>query len=588
MGSKVSDNDQLSELLNGKPFQEVAEQYESNSECFHTLCDEAKQSLSSFDEYSQFYRTCWNSGPTGLVESYLSKNGERMLKNMVLRESTSGSRYYIETADELSARISTFREIGVEDITFQSVVSTIIEHIIDSDDGTHRVYEVADRLLSSVPDELTEGYDLLARARFVAAAETLDGASAGFERHVEDLSESVPDLRPDDPRSGEELLAAADQAPWRKKEKVELCRAGLARVNNPSPETIKRYLYYTARDVPERYRHDHRSRPYRGELQVAVRQFNCYENVFGDTIGADRQRWVRSYRHVAFAELRSSRRWRSQRDPTARPDPSFMGAARHFMQAADQIKPLDTSRYIKYLSSAFRHFAHSVRQPDRQYGPVGGWEMCRQVHQAAIEILISLQEVTDDERITATIQESIALHSFYRHQSSAVIAFERGRLNDVDDEIDEAFDKLERVPVYVGTTTLEELRTAQIGLAHERDWEFDTALSSYETVNTPELDLSDRKALTKIKRELQAGNSTEALTQSKETFGELSTMVSAVQYLTGSEVTAPAIEPPILNNLSGTAPDLKWRFTTVAYTASKIDTNAKEIQDVLEGLIYKL
>jgi hypothetical protein len=65
-------------------------------------------------------------------------------------------------------------------------------------------------------------------------------------------------------------------------------------------------------------------------------------------------------------------------------------------------------------------------------------------------------------------------------------------------------------------------------------------------------------------------------------------MVSAVQYLAGSEVTAPAIEPPILNNLSGTAPNLKWRFATVAYTASKIDTNAKEIQDVLEGLIYKL
>jgi hypothetical protein len=77
-------------IENPKLFSEISDQYESDIDCFETLLTQAKQSLESFEEYTEFYSICLEYGPTSYVQSQLEENAVRSLKNMVLQSSTAG------------------------------------------------------------------------------------------------------------------------------------------------------------------------------------------------------------------------------------------------------------------------------------------------------------------------------------------------------------------------------------------------------------------------------------------------------------------------------------------------------------------
>jgi tetratricopeptide (TPR) repeat protein len=565
MNNEATHYEHLLNLMNGTPFEEISEHYPSESKCFSKLRDEAKRSLTSVDEYLEFYKTCHAGGPTNTVESYIERNGVRMLKNMIIRGSRAGKRYYIKTASELQKRTEQLNDIAGENITLRSVVATTIEHILGSEDqGKNRLYETADRLLRDVPEDPNAGIGLLARVRFVVAAESLDKDSPAFNIHITDLSEAVPDFYPDDKRGASELLEAGEDAPWHQERKLKLYSSGIARSSSPSMETLQKYLYYTARDVPERYRHSGRSTPFRGELQAALIQFNCYLNTFEQDINKERMLRAQSYRSVVHGELKSGRQWRTQRDPNLRPDPNFLSASGSFLTAAESISSVDMDRYIKYLSKSFRNFALGVRQPSREFGPAQGWKLCRECHQAAISSFIRIRESINNEETIEVIDETIALHSFYSFQASAVIAFEYGNPNQLAESIDQAFNQIDRAPVYLRTDLLQGLRNAEQGLRCEQDGSYEDAINHYEKITEPEVDIQKRRELTEIKHYIQEEEEERAIDLAEKKFDN-SPVLTAVQKLADRKPDGVGIKPPVLDDLRGVDSNTKWRFTVLAY-----------------------
>lgn len=135
MTTQATTDDYLADLLSGSTtFHKIAADFDNESDCFDTLRNAAKTSLESFDEYLAFYNTCLDTDSTGTVETFVETNASRMLKNIVLRDSPVGRRYHITTAAELHHRIEAFHSIGVEQVSPQSVVFTIFEHLVDSKD----------------------------------------------------------------------------------------------------------------------------------------------------------------------------------------------------------------------------------------------------------------------------------------------------------------------------------------------------------------------------------------------------------------------------------------------------------------------
>jgi hypothetical protein len=91
---------------------------------------------------------------------------------MILRDSPAGRRVPITTAEELQQRIEAYQELGVESVSPQAVVFTLLEHIFDSDEYSN-LSQLLDSLLRSYPD-VPETINPLVRARFVTATETLN------------------------------------------------------------------------------------------------------------------------------------------------------------------------------------------------------------------------------------------------------------------------------------------------------------------------------------------------------------------------------------------------------------------------------
>jgi len=326
-------------------FDEIASDYQDEVECYIKLRDKAKKALSTFDEYIQFYGMAIEEGPSGFVLQDLNRNATRSLKNMILRSSSTGKRYPITSVTELERRAEAFHELGVNSVTPQSVVFTVLEFIFD--DGNPNGYEVIDHLLSERSDASSDFVALFVRARFIIAVESLNANSPAVDIYTEEFYQDLPDTIPDDERSASELIDASRKKSYRNTEKIELIRGSLAR--QPGEEALSEYLYLSARDVVERYRHQSRKDPWRGELQLALRQFNSIENIYSENWSDERATRSRSYRQLVLAELASGGRWRSLRDPNDLPEPNFLSAANRYSRTSHEIKMVDIHRSIKYL-----------------------------------------------------------------------------------------------------------------------------------------------------------------------------------------------------------------------------------------------
>lgn len=569
-------------------FEAIATGYDDEVACYRDLRDEAKRTLESFDEYLNFYESVIESGPTDFVYYDLETNAVRSLKNMVLRSSRSGKRFPVDSASELQRRIDSYQLVGVDAVTPRTTTYTIIEHLLDDDTDRATVYRTLNQLLGDLPTDGAELTRLLAHARFVFATETLAGTNPAVERYLTELHEDLPDPLPDDDREVRELMTEADSKPFADVDRRILARASLAREG--SMDVLQEYLYLTARDVVERYRHQQQQDPWRGELQLAVRQFNGLLSLYQDELESDRLNRVKSYRQLALAELKSGGRWQSLRDPRDRPDPKFLSAANHYFRAAHQIKPLDLNRYIKYLSKALRNQAVAARH--RELGPAHGWSTTQQIHDRAISLFTTYIDQFDAKRpdseqeaLSETIVGAVGTHKFRKHRAAAVVAFEHRKPREVEKQLDEAWENLDATPTYEDTDLLETLRTLSAALSLEIEGMYEQAQNRYREVEDDMFDLDHRIALVNIKYNLKQGSDAEAVSTAESAFDEDSPIITAVQLISDESPSSLGIHPPVLEDMSAVDPETKWWFTMLVYLASKQDSSGIVQNHVFDTLV---
>lgn len=566
MGSEGEDLQAV--LAEPSVFEEVASEYNDAVDCYRSLRDEAKRSLTTFDQYMAFYSACLREGPRDFVLKDLDTNAARSLKNMVLRSSRAGRQFPVYSVAELSRRVKQYQELEDGLVTPRAVAFAVLEHIFDSDEHENHVYEILDSLLDETPDAASELTAILARARFVVATKSMDRELPAFEQRVDNFATVLPDFYPEDDRSGSELMHAAEQREYSDPEKVELIRSSLARQGGD--DALEEFLYLSARDVIERYRHGNRNEPWRGELQLAVKQLDCLLQVFGESLSTEQEERAQSYQNVALGELKSGGRWRSQRDPNALPEANFLAAGNSYLKASNAIFPHDKSRFIKYLSRSFRHVATASRH--RELGPNHGWTTSKLIHKQAIDVITNVAEDVDGlEGLTETVVETVALHNYRRHRASAVAAFDQNNFATASDEIDEAFDHLDAVPVYESTEVLKTIRGLIEARKLELEREFETAHERYEEHRNPALDLEKRIALVEIKKSLVNGEGDIARETAQNLFGASSPVLTAVQIATGENEETPSVHPPVLENVLALDQETRWKFTLSIYLASSTD-----------------
>ena len=582
-----SDSDAIQALIDDpSSFDEIATDYEDDVKCYDDLLNEAKKNLSSFNEYMQFYTANIEFGPTDYVYHDLKQNATRSLKNMVLGSSRAGKRFPVFSAAELQHRIDSYRDLGVDSVTPRTVTYTILEHILDDEPHESQVYMMLDHLLSDQPDNGPELISLLARARFVFATEKFDSDNPALETHLSQLHDTIPDPLPNDERSPSQLVDESKKKAFADAKKIEFIQASLARAEDET--VLQEYLYLTASDIVERYRHQDKADPWRGELQLAVRQFNCLENLYQNNIDTERLARIRSYRQLALAELDSGGRWRSLKDPNNLPEPNFFSAADHYYKAAVAIKSIDPHRYIKYLSKTFRSQGIAVRY--RELGPARGWHTTRLIHDRAIDLLTQHVDQFDDNQdaVTETIVGTVGTHTFRRHQAAAVVAFEHQNYDELVEHIDEAWDHLDATPTYEDTELLETLRTLSEALLLEIEGEYTEAYSLYEKTESAQIDIEKRTRLVEIKSDIVQQNHQSALSTAEATFESSSPITTAVQIITGKSPSPPSIYPPLFENLSAVNHETKWWFTLITHLYSKSSQDNDILREQLSETLLSL
>jgi len=568
-------------LNNPETFDELAKQYEEDIDCYEHLLTQAKKSLERFEDFAEFHSICLEYGPKSYVKNQLEENTVRSLKNMVLQTSAAGEQFPIRTVAQLRQRIETYHDLGVESVTPQSVAFTLLEHIFDDDSHEPYAYEILSRMLSSQPASPGDLTAILVRARFVVAAETVSRQTP-METYAEELFANFPDPRPNDEATATEQLKISQEQDYSDREKVELAASALSRGGNK--EILEEYLYLSARDVVERYRHGHRNDPWRGELQLALRQWNCILNAFSETYSDERRSRSRSYRYLVLGELKSGGRWRSQRDRRSLPETKFLSAADEYHSAAHEIREVDTIRYIKYLSKAFRHQATGAHH--KNWGPYHGWLATQLMHRQAIQIMTGMFDDQKPQRLKETILDTIALHNFRGHRAAAVVAFEQRNVESLSDEIDEARSCLDNVPGSPSEDPLNALEMLEQALILEDTGEFTEALKQYRDASDSKLDLRSRIHLVEIKRAVSDNQYDQAKNIAKDEFGDSSPILTAVSLVAGGATNPPSIKPPVFEEVAALDEEMKWRLTYLVHLFS--GTDADHGRDQVEELIYEL
>lgn len=571
-------------LSDTSKFSQIAAEFSDEVACYRQLRSSAKSSLTSFDEYIQFYAACIDEGPTGFVYHDLQKNAIRSLKNMVLRDSDAGKRFPIQSARELNRRIKAYQDLGVDTVTERAVVFTLIEHILDHDTHKRHGYEIIALLLDDLPDKPTKTVEILIRAGFIFSVQSSALGTEGFDKYVDSFFSKFPAVRPDDDRTAAELLEDAEKRSYADPEKLELVTASLSRQQDV--DTLQEYLYLSARDVVERYRHQSLDDPWRGEFQLAVKQYYCLLNRFDTSLTDERKARIRSYRSVALGELESGGRWRSQRDPDNLPDANFFNAVKHYLQAAQAIQLTDENRYIKYLSKAFRHQATATHH--KNIGPANGWVASQQLHRKAAEVLMLVANESEETEVRDTAIGSIAYHNFQAHQAAAAIAFEQRNPERILDHADEAWSHIDDVRQYVKTDLLKDLQQLADVVRKENSGEFEAALDGYEEAEHPKLDLEKRQFLVEIKAKITHQDYESALEIAEEEFEENSPILTAVQLTADTGVTSPSLYPPIYEGLSCIETEAGWLLATFTHLVSQIDTTVPVIAEDIEQLLLKI
>jgi hypothetical protein len=584
MSPDISDSERVDLLLSGSmSFEELVEDFDDEIDCYYSLQNAAKTHLRSFEEYLRFYEVCIDQGPTGFVYSRLNRNAERSLKNMVVRGSDAGERFPINSLSELDNRVQGYQELGLDGLTTESVISTILEHIYTERENS--VYEICDNLLHDSNQPIT-GKKLLVHARFVSVANSVDRDTEAFDYYVSKFLSDLPDPYPEDERSADELWERSEEAAYSETKKLKLAQSSIVR--QPAECRLAEYLYLDARDTVERYRHGQR-KPKRAELQLCSHQIRLLQAKFRDIFTEEQNIRLRSYRRVVLGQESSGNWWSSQQDIDNRPDPNYRKAAAHFYRAAQIIKPIDRNRFLKYFSKAVRNVATAATYEN--YGPANGWEACSHLHNTATRVLSSLGE-NGDAKATKTVDESIALHRCLGSRADAVLACYEGDSQRIRESVNNAWQvlKTDDVPVYINTDFLKALDTIADALEHKAEGAFVDAIGEFESVEVNEelLPTEQAKNLEKIKSHLVGEEYRGALEIAEKTFNEGAPIRTAVEILAGEEAHTPRLTEEYTYPIIGVSDASIWALAMVTEFIQEGDEADSEIIDQLENLLLEL
>jgi hypothetical protein len=577
------ESSEVQDLINDpESYYDISAEYSSDQDCYETLLKQAKQSLATFEEYIEFHSVLLDHGPTEYVQHQLKRNTLRSLKNMILQTSTAGKRFPIHTLEQLQKRIKKYKELGVESVNQRAVAFTLLEHLFDDDSDDAYIYTILDRILNVQPSQGGDLVAILVRARFVIAAQTVNRQTS-LDTYAEELFDDLPDPKAQDKATAREQFEASKRLAYDNPEKLDYAASAVAK--DGDAEILEEYLYLSARDAVERYRHKSRNNPWRGELQLALRQWNCILNAFSETHSDERLTRSQSYRHIVSGVLKSGGRWQSQRDSRNLPETKFLSAAGEYYKAAEKIKDVSPVRYIKYLSKSFRFQATGAQ--NKEWGPHGGWLATRLLHEQAVKITAStINEFEETDRLRETLTETAIFHNFRRHKAAAFVAFEQRNIEELSDEIDEARSHLDANPFSADESTLNTLEDLNEGLIFEDTHEFEEAIKKYEEATSQKINIETRIQLVNIKKAIKKKQYEEAQRIAEESFGENSPIHTAVSLSAGDTSNKPAIKPPNMEGMSAVNREKKWMLVYMVHLFSSGETI--EDNDSIEQLIYDL
>ncbi|WP_135537068.1 hypothetical protein [Halostella pelagica] len=584
MSSSISDAERVNLLLSGsKSFEEIAEDFEDEIDCYYNLQNAAKTHLRSFEKYLRFYEVCIDQGPTGFVYSRLNRNAERSLKNMVVRGSDAGKRFPINSLSELDNRVKGYQDLGLNGLTTGNVVSTILEHIYTEREDS--VYEICDNLLHDSNQPIM-GKKLLVHARFISVTTSVDRDTEAFEYYLSEFLSDLPDPHPEDERSADELWERSEEAAYVDTEKLKLAQSSVVR--QPAERRLAEYLYLDARDTVERYRHGQR-KPKRAELQLCSHQIRLLQGKFSEIFTEEQNTRMRSYLRVVLGQESSGNWWASQQDANNRPDPNYRQAATHFYRAAQIIKPIDRNRFLKYFSKAVRNAATAAIYEN--YGSANGWEVSLQLHNTAMRVLSSLG-ADGDAKATETVDESIALHRCLGSRADAVLACYEGDPERIRESVNEAWQVLKtgEVPVHINTDFLKALDIIADAIEYKVEGAFADSVGEFESIEITEelLPTEQPKSLEKIKSYLMKEEYRDALEIAEKTFKEGSPIRTAVEILAGEEAHTPRLTEEYTYPIIGVSDASIWSLAMVTEFIQGGDEVDSEVADQLEKLVLEL
>ena len=466
-------------------------------------------------------------GPTEAIRDRLEERLDRSLKNMALGTSPRGRAYAASTLEQLEQRRRTFERLDVAVPPLASAVRTTVEYLYDDAEEPVERRETLDRLLSAVPANEHAAVEYVARAWLSEAVLAADTPVARLERALSAYLDVVPE--PEAPTAGEtaaEYRAAARKRSFADPDKRRLWEAALHA--SPSVETFREYLYLTATDAVEGYRHGDQDVS-RADLLLAQRHLRLLDTVTPSPERSDRATYVRSYRHLASAIEAGGGRWLTDRAGV--PQPQWETVADEYARAAAAVEPVSVERFVKYLSKAFRHAAHATDD----------WASRHQLHISAQRLFERLEPTTlaADRQVSpadveSTVTGTLHTHRCREYEAQAHRAFAETAYEEVAWAAEQAREAATAAPQRsIRLHDLDTIETIAAARTAERRGDFEDALDRYDGVETSDDELragvASHRQLCRVKQLLDGGRHDTALAKAHEWFEPGSAVVLAAE-----------------------------------------------------------
>ena len=534
MAQEMNPAEQAAALVEDPTLYETyARGYSDEVSFYSALRGDAQHSL-SFEEYVELRRVFLDRGPAEAIRRRLEDRLDRSLKNMVLGDSPRGRAYAVHSLADLEARRQRFATLDIEVPSLQTVAQTTLEHLYDAVEAPTERRETLSALLTAVPSDRRTAVEHVARAHLSEVVLASDTPDRRLRTALDSYVDAAPAPTPPDGVGPDaaDYAAAAEERAFADPAKRRLYEAALH--ESPTVERLGQYLYLTAADAVEAYRHGDQDVT-RTDFVLARRHLRLLRTTdLADRIPT-RTAYVDSYFHLARAIEAGGGRWLSTR--AGRPPAEWQTVAERYARAATAVHPVSTVRFVKYLSKAFRHAAHAL----------DAWESRYWLHGNARRLFERLDpegpETTGD--VDAALAGTLQTHRCRECEARAHVALAEPDYEEVQWAAARARSAAAKAPQdSLRLRNLDAIEQLAAARQAERRGEFDAALATYESIDTDDdafqVGVRSHRRLCELKALLEDGADERALSRAHEWFGQQSAIVAATEAACG---LLPAADP---------------------------------------------